>query len=62
MALTKNSSGTLKLSTDICILAAVSTWFDRALWSQSTILDTTMAIKLQLYLAEALHPQTPRGR
>ena len=62
MALTKNSSGTLKLSTDICILAAVSTWFDRALWSQSTILDTTMAIKLQLYLAEALHPQTAKGR
>ena len=58
MTLTRNSSGTVKLSTDICIMAAVSTWFDRTLWSQSTILDTTMAIKLQLYLAEAmlLHP------
>ena len=26
------------------------------LWSQSLILDTTMAIKLQLYLVEAMHP------
>lgn len=54
MGLTKNSTGTIKLSTDICILAAVSTWFDRTLWSQSSILDTTMAIKLQLYLTEAM--------
>ena len=54
MALTKNSTGSIKLSTDICILAAVSTWFDRVLWSQSSILDTTMAIKLQLYLTEAM--------
>lgn len=56
MALTKNSSGTIKLSTDICIQAAVSTWFDKALWAKSHILDTTMAIKLQLYLAEAMQP------
>ena len=37
-------------------MAAVATWFDRGLWSKSTILDTTMAIKLQLYLAEAMQP------
>jgi Rab-GTPase-TBC domain len=58
MAGTKNSSGTLKLATDICILAAVSTWFDKELWAQSSILDVAMAIKLQLYLTEAMqqHP------
>ena len=53
------SPGTLKLTTDICIIAAVSTWFDRTLWCQSSILDTTMAIKLQLYLTEAM--QMPPG-
>jgi hypothetical protein len=60
MAGTKNSSGTLKLASDICILAAVSTWFDKELWAQSSILDVAMAIKLQLYLTEAMqqHPLT----
>ena len=56
LLLTKGSAGTFKLASDVSAMAAVSTWFDRGLWSQSRILDTTMAIKLQLYLAEAMHP------
>lgn len=54
MILQGDTSGSLKLSADISIIAAASTWFDRSLWSQSMILDTAMSIKLQLYLAEAL--------
>jgi hypothetical protein len=50
MILQGDSSGSLKLSADISITAAASTWFDRTLWSHSTILDTAMSIKLQVGL------------
>jgi hypothetical protein len=40
LLLTKGSAGTHKLASDVSAMAAVATWFDRRLWSQSCILDT----------------------
>lgn len=40
LLLTKGSAGTHKLASDVSAMAAVATWFDRRLWSQSRILDT----------------------